>query len=52
MEAQNDIHIQEVISIQEMAMDFATPIINRAVNSVLSDTVFGNLMDGACFLSE
>ena len=48
----DDIHIQETISIQERVMSKVTPIANGAINGVMSDAVFGNLMDGACSLPQ
>lgn len=48
----DDIHIQEKISIQDLAINVAKPIIKLAINDVMTDMVFGTLMDGACLLNS
>jgi outer membrane protein OmpA-like peptidoglycan-associated protein len=48
----DDIHIQETISIQDLAMDAARPVINAGINGATSEVVLGNLLDGACSLSQ
>lgn len=48
----DDIHIHEEIPIKETIMTIASPIIDGAIDAVMSDVVLGNLLDGTCSFSD